>query len=152
VNQLNYDFEFLKNYKIAIPLGKRTLGTPLPEKVEGYYSKISIQLAAEQFKAIENIYLGKSKLGVDGLGLDDNLVHLKSEYNGGTLSDAIRAQITTVLSKIQAIPDPLSSSITNNPAIVDAAYVEMQKLVVLFKTDMSSALGVLITYQDNDGD
>jgi len=39
-----------------------------------------------------------------------------------------------------------------NPSVVDAAYVELQKQVVLFKTDMPSSLGVLITYQDNDGD
>lgn len=152
VNQLNYDFELLKNFKIGIPLGKKTLGTPLPEKVEAYYSKLSVQLATVHIKAIENLYLGRSSQGNDGPGLDDYLVHLKSAYNGMMLSDAVKAQLTTAVGKLQSIPDPLSETIMNNPSVVDAAYVELQKQVVLFKTDMPSALGVLITYQDNDGD
>ena len=152
VNQLNYDFEILKNYKIGIPLGKKTLGTPLPEKVEAYYSENAVQFAVEHLKAIENIYLGRSKQGIDGSGLDDYLIHLKSQYHGGLLSDAIKAQLTTAINKVQSIPDPLSQTIINNASVVDAAYIEIQKQVVLFKTDMPSALGILITYQDNDGD
>jgi len=31
-------------------------------------------------------------------------------------------------------------------------YAELQALVVLWKVDMMSALGILVTYQDNDGD
>lgn len=152
VNQLNYDFELLKNYKIGIPLGKKTLGTPLPEKTEGYYSKRSAQLAVAHIKAIENTYSGRSRSGTDGSGLDDYLVHLQAAYNGGMLSDAIKAQLALTISKLQSIPDPLSETIMNDPSVADAAYVELQKQVVLFKTDMPSALGVLITYQDNDGD
>ncbi len=152
VNQLNYDFETLKNYKIGIPLGKKTLGTPLPEKTEAHYSGISVQLAVEQLKALEDVYLGRNLQGADGSGIDDYLVHLKSQYNSGQLSDAIKAQLTMAASKLQVVPDPLSQTILNNAPVVDAAYVELQKQVVLFKTDMPSALGVLITYQDNDGD
>lgn len=152
VNQLNFDFEVLKNYKIGIPLGKKTLGTPLPEKVEAYYAANSVELAVEHLKAIENIYLGRSRQGVDGSGIDDYLVHLKSQYNSGLLSDAIKTQLTLAKAKLQAVPDPLSQTILSNAPLVDAAYIEMQKQVVLFKTDMPSALGVLITYQDNDGD
>lgn len=152
VNQLNYDFETLKNYKVGIPLGKKTLGTPLPEKVEACYSQISVALAVQQIKAIENLYLGRSKQGVDGLGLDDYLIHLKSQYNGGWLSDAIKSQLSLAIQKLQSVPDPLSQTIISTPSIVDAAYIELQKQVVLFKTDMPSSLGVLITYQDNDGD
>jgi hypothetical protein len=35
---------------------------------------------------------------------------------------------------------------------VQDLYNEMQKMVVLLKVDLSSALSILITYQDNDGD
>ncbi|MBA3972499.1 MAG: imelysin family protein, partial [Bacteroidetes bacterium] len=38
VNQLNYDMELLKNAKVGIPLGKKTLGVPQPSKVEALYS------------------------------------------------------------------------------------------------------------------
>lgn len=152
VNQLNYDFEILRNAKIGIPLGKKTLGTPLPEKVEALYSGMSVELALIQLKAMQNIYLGRSEAGIDGSGLDDYLIHLEAPYNNGQLSDAIKNQFTTAISKLQAVPNPLSSTVQNNPSVIDAAYIELQKLLVLLKTDMPSALGVLITYQDNDGD
>jgi uncharacterized protein len=152
VNELNFDYEILKNFKIGIPLGKKTLGSPLPEKVEGYYGKNSVLLAVEHLKSIENIYLGRSKSGNDDLGLDDYLTHIDAQYNGGSLSAAIRSQFASTISKLQSIPDPLSETIMNDPAVVDAAYLEMQKLLVLLKNDMPSALGILITYQDNDGD
>ncbi|MES2617179.1 MAG: imelysin family protein [Bacteroidota bacterium] len=152
VNQLNYDFELLKNAKIGIPLGKRTLGTPMPEKIEGYYSETSLQLITEQIKSIENMYLGRSKSGIDGKGLDDYLDHINAQYNSGSLNTAIKNKFISVKTKLAAIPESLANSVVNNQAIVDAAYAEMQQLVVLLKVDMPSALGVLITYQDNDGD
>jgi len=152
VNQLNFDYETLKNFKIGIPLGKKSLGTTFPSKVEAFYSQSSIELAKQHLKAIENLYLGRSKQGSDGLGLDDYLLHNQSQYNGSSLSDAIKSQLSKAYSKLNLIPDPLSETIINNPGVVDSAYNELQKLVVFFKTDMPSALGVLITYQDNDGD
>ncbi len=53
---------------------------------------------------------------------------------------------------MQAIPDPFSATIQVNAGPADAIYAISQQLVVLLKTDMPSALGVLITYGDNDGD
>ena len=50
------------------------------------------------------------------------------------------------------LTDPLSQGVQGNTAPIEAAYNEIQKLVVLLKTDMPSAMGILITYVDNDGD
>ena len=40
----------------------------------------------------------------------------------------------------------------NNKTALSVTYAELQRLVPYIKVDMTSALGVLITYQDNDGD
>ena len=48
--------------------------------------------------------------------------------------------------------DPLAQFVVERQADAFAVYTELQALVVLWKVDMMSALGVLITYQDNDGD
>lgn len=152
VNALNFEFELTKNARVGIPLGKKSLGTPLPEKTEGFYSGISVQLAIENTQAIQRLYLGQGLNGTDGLGIDDYLIYLKSSYNGGLLSDAIKSQLSTTISQLQTVNDPLSQTILTNEAIVNDAYTEIQKQVILFKVDMPSALGVLITYQDNDGD
>lgn len=152
VNQLNFDFEILKNARIGIPLGKQTLGIPLPEKTEAYYSGISLELINEHIQSIENIYLGRSKQGNDGLGLDDYLTHINARYGAGSLNDAIKSKFNSAKTKLALIPPTLSQAVVSNPSIVDNAYAELQQLIVLLKVDMPSALGVLITYQDNDGD
>ncbi len=150
-NELNEDFEVLKNYEIGIPLGIQSMGTTFPTKVQAYYSKISLQLALLHLQAIQNVYEGKSAQG-DGLGFDDYLVEAKAQYNGGSLNDAIIAQFATATAKLQALSDPLALQITSNPTGVNAAYAALQLQTVLLKTDMPSALGILITYGDTDGD
>jgi predicted lipoprotein len=147
VNQLVYDYEILKNFEVGIPAGIQSMGTTFPTKVQAYYSKISLQLALLHVQSLQNIYLGAT-----GSGFDDYLISANAKYNGGSLNDAIKAQFATAITKLQALTDPLSANIqTNNTAVV-AAYTELQKLTVLLKTDMTSSLGILITYGDNDGD
>lgn len=153
VNQLNYEVDLLKNAKIGIPLGKRTLGVIMPEKCEAYYANIySVKLAKECLQNIENVYLGRSISGSDGLGLDDYLDALKAQHISSSLNDAIKAQFAITKSKLAAVSEPLSDAVANNFTAVDAAYMEMVKLLVLLKTDMPSAMGIVITYQDGDGD
>ena len=152
INQFNYEYELVKNAKIGIPVGKKTLGIPQPKKVEAYYSGISVELAVENLEALERLYLGIGKNGADGTSLDEYLVHLNAKHNNQLLSDAIKAQFDVVLNTVAAMPSPLSDAVVNNPQPVNEAYLEIQKMVVLIKTDMPSAMGVLITYQDNDGD
>lgn len=152
VNQLNFELDNLKNNKIGIPLGKKTLGIAEPTKCEAYYGGQSVQHATETLNAIENLYLGRSQSGADGKGFDDYLEHLKSQYNGQSLNSAIKNQFSIAKTKLAAIQNPLSAQVISNSAVVDAAYLELLKLLVLLKTDMPSSLGVIITYQDGDGD
>jgi predicted lipoprotein len=150
-NELNQDFEVIKNYEIGIPAGEQSMGTTFPQKVQAYYSKISQQLALQHLLAIQNVYTGTSTKG-NGLGFDDYLVEVKAQYNGGSLNDAIIAQFALATTKLQALSDPLSNQITSNLSGVTAAYAALQLQTVLLKTDMPSALGILITYGDTDGD
>jgi predicted lipoprotein len=152
INSLDYDFEILKNDKIAIPAGIQSMGTLFPTKVEGYYSGISSQLAVLQLKTLQSIYLGNGTAPSDTLGFDDYLTQIGAQYNGGSLNTAIKAQFTSAITALAALPDPFSATVQSNTSGVTAAYGELQKLLVLLKTDMPSAMGVLITYDDNDGD
>ena len=152
VNQLIYDYELIKNAKIGVPLGKFTLGTRLPEKTEAIYSGISAELAKNSILGIYNIYLGLDETGTNNIGLDDYLIYLDAQGNDGLLSDAIKDQFEAAILALDNVPDPLYLSIESDEPIVDNAYEEIKKLVVLLKTDMSSAMGISITYTDNDGD
>lgn len=140
----------LRDAKIGIPLGVRSLNVPIPNNCEALHAEQSILLAEESAKALQNLYWGKSQ--TDGLGFDDYLAAINAKYNGGLLNDAIQSQLQLTVSKVSAIPEPYAETVSNNPGVATEAYQELQKLTILLKTDMTSALGILITYQDNDGD
>jgi hypothetical protein len=106
VNQLNFEYELLKNAKLGIPLGKKTLGTPMPESVEAYYSGMSSELARLGFQTVENVYFGKDKLGNNGTGLDDYLVSLNARRGETTLAEAIAGQLGVVKNKLAASATP----------------------------------------------
>lgn len=153
LNQLDFEIDLLKNGKIGIPLGKKSLDIILPEKCEAYYANtISIKLAKECLANIENVYLGRSMNGTNGLGLEDLLVSINATRGSGTLDAAIKNQFAIAKDKLAQLSEPLSAALTNNTAAVNTAYTELVKLLVLLKTDTPSALGIVITYQDGDGD
>ena len=53
---------------------------------------------------------------------------------------------------LELIPDPMSETLTTNKQVVDDAYLQLQMMVPMIKSELTSALGVQINYQDNDGD
>jgi predicted lipoprotein len=146
INSLDQDFEITKNDRLGIPLGLIPVGTTAPvqpREVEAYYSGMSMQLALAQLQSVQGIYLG---------GLTDYLQQKNARYGAGLLSDTIKSALALDVQYFQAVPDPLSQTIQTNTATAQAAFAQSQKVVALLKTDMPSALGVLITYGDNDGD
>lgn len=144
VNQLAYQLDMMKGPRIGWPLGKQSNGTVFADKCEAYYAGFSAALAAENMKALKNIYTGNDA----GKGIDDYIISLKNE----TLNADVLAQFDLAISKLQQIPDPMSASLISQPATADAAYKEIQKLLTLLKTDVASATAVQITFTDNDGD
>jgi len=151
-NEFVKSFETNKNFKIELPMGLRPGQTQAePQLVEAYYSGKSLHFLKIHLSAIENIYYGKSKTGADGLGFKD---YLETVTGGKDLVTSTLAQWDNVIVKINAIPtnQTLSYLIVNNPQPVDDFRVELQKHTRFFKSDMSSLLGIAITYSSGDGD
>ena len=147
VNNFNKDLEILKNAQLGIPLGKKTLGQIQPLQTQGYYGKMSRILMEKHMQSFLEIFKGE-----DGLGIDDYLDFLGAKYENEPLSQVIIGQIETCNELIAASSTPISEGVSSEANQLNELYIEVQKLIVLTKTDMPSALGVLITYQDNDGD
>ena len=152
VNQLNFDYEIIKNPKVGIPLGKKSMGAILPEMTEAYYSGISKELILLNIQSTYNNFNGIDAAMNDGIGLDDYLRAVDAKHNGTALDVKINEQLMNAKAKVQALPANLSEAIKTNPTLVEEAYNEIQKAIIYMKTDMPSALGIMITYQDNDGD
>ncbi len=152
VNQLNFDYEIIKNPKVGIPLGKKTMGAILPEMTEAYYSGISKELILLNIESIQNNFNGNVTSTITGVGLDDYLDAVNAQHNGVNLSIKINEQLNIAKQKVSALQANLADAISTNPIAVEEAYNEIQKAIIYMKTDMPSALGIMITYQDNDGD
>ena len=149
INALSKDFERnTRDGKIGIPVGIRSLGEPIPESVEAYYGGYSVELLSANIDAYEQLYFGGQ-----GVGFDDYLEGIGAATTGNeNLNQEIAEQFEKISAAIGNIADPLPLAIQNQKGDVEKVFAEMQGLLVLFKTDMASSIGVVISYQDNDGD
>jgi uncharacterized protein len=146
INQINYEFELLKNARIGIPMGKKTLGISQVEKLEGYYSDQSRALFLANLQGIEDAFSGRS-----GIGFDDYLDAQGIKKDNQNLSAAILNGFQKVRDSLEDIPS-LKEAIEKDESTLEPTYAAIQQLLILLKTDLPSQLGVQITYQDNDGD
>ncbi|WP_144606612.1 imelysin family protein [Algoriphagus algorifonticola] len=154
INSLSQSLEvFTRDAKVGIPLGKRSQGILIPKNAEAYYSGNSMLLARSNVQGYLDVFKGsRTTEGTNPQSLLAYLNQLNAQYNGGSLSSALEQQFQNSLSKLNQISDPYSRSIEAQASIANEAYLELQKTVVLVKVDLASALGILISYQDNDGD
>ena len=134
--------------KIGIPAGLRTLGIPVPENIESLYGGYSVALLNENLKAYSDLFEGITLDNIDSEGILDYL----SKISEDDLRSKISSQLSTTIQTAASINEPLQEEVVNHGTAVNNTIAEIQKLLILFKTDMISALGVSINYQDNDGD
>jgi predicted lipoprotein len=149
-NEFVKSYETLKNYKVSLPLGKRAGQIKAePDKVEAYYSGKSIKMMREHFTDIENIWYGKTKNGLQGVGLKQ---YLESVENGKTLVASTELQIAAVKKNLALLSETETFAQQLASAALNDLNTELQKLTRFFKSDMSSLLGITITFLSNDGD
>jgi uncharacterized protein len=151
-NELVRCFNQLKNHKLALPLGRYS-GFPViaPEKVEAYYSGASLQLIEIQITAMENLWHGRSRTGVDGMGFRE---YLADVVGGADLIARTEAQFVNIRTALAAVPQtpPMSVQVKNAPAPLEALHDALREHTRFFKSSMSSLLGIAITFENSDGD
>ncbi|MFQ3597543.1 MAG: imelysin family protein [Chloroherpetonaceae bacterium] len=151
-NNFVENFESIKNFKLGIPLGRRPgQNQPEPTRVEAFYSGKSIRFMREHLKAIEALYYGIGRSGVDGVGFVE---YLRSVPGGNDLIAQTEAQLAVVKNRLQALPADakLSELIVTNFSLVDALHTELQRHTRFFKSEMASLLSLTITFSSGDGD
>jgi hypothetical protein len=151
-NEFVRSFESVKNFKVGLPAGKRPGQTqPEPQLVEAYHSGKSLEMLQLHLAAIEKIYFGIGADGQDGPGLRD---YVEKVVGGPELVVATETQWVKVKAAAAAVPTdrPFAQLIAENHPSVDALHTELQKHTRFFKSDMSSVLGIAITFSSGDGD
>ncbi|MDG2396902.1 MAG: imelysin family protein [Flavobacteriaceae bacterium] len=158
INKVTNDFIYyyekgFRATKFGIPAGVFS-GSKLPDRVEAYYSKkFSRELALEALLAIENFFTGKEFDGEKiGGSLSSYLVFLNTEKNGTSLSKSITDQFAVAREKIKSLDENFVSQIQSDNNSMLLTYDEIQKGVVMLKTDMLQSLGINVDYVDADGD
>ena len=157
VNALNLHYEYyIRRGKLGLPLGvfNGFSQQPMPELVECYYYGQSLPFAIRAIESLQKFMNGCNYLipEENNLGLDDYMDFTNAQQGGSLLSVVIENQFTEIISGLNGLSDPLSNEVVVNNTQGDLVYDKLQQLVPLIKVDMTSALGVQITYQDNDGD
>lgn len=154
VNAMNQNFERnTRDGKLGIPIGIRTLGEPVLGNIEAKYAGYSLELLLENLKSYSNLYHGITRTNNDSEGFEDYLEAIDAlDASNQSLHEVISNQWSIIISGTDSFDDPLEDQISSRQNELEELFAEMQKMVVYMKTDMASALGVVITYQDNDGD
>jgi uncharacterized protein len=148
VNAFCKDFELAKSAKLGIPIGTASLGIQQPLYLEARRSGFGKTLLETNIQALHRVFLGQSPAGVNGQGYDDYLVALEKS----SLSSTIDTRFTHMDAQPALWNGSIEDMMAGSPSTLMELYTYMQGSVVYMKTDMASAFGVLITYQDNDGD
>jgi predicted lipoprotein len=152
-NEFVKSFEALKNFKVGLPLGKRPGQTNvMPELVEARYSGKSLEFLKLHIQNLDQIWKGKPyNSDVDGVGFKE---YLESVEGGRELIILSESQMMNVTKAVNEIPTTarFSELLTAEPFKIETLHTELQKQTRFFKSDMSSVLGIAITYSSGDGD
>ncbi|MBS1561552.1 MAG: imelysin family protein [Bacteroidetes bacterium] len=148
-NEFNKSYENIKNFKWGIPLGMSPgQSGPEPTKVECYYASLSTEY--------ENQSIAATKIHFGGVvrTWECFRTYLDAVPGGADLKTRTEDQIDSVKRALDAFPmqPSLATQIVSAPTPASKVYTELQKLTRFFKSEMSSRLGIAITYSSGDGD
>ncbi len=149
-NSFVRSYESIKNFKVGLPAGKRPGQTQTePELVEAFYSGLSLPAIQAHLAAIERIYYGTGEEESPGF-----YEYLQTVEGGPELIASTEAQWANVLAALADVPtdQPFYQLVADEHPSVDNLHTELQKHTRFFKSDMSSLLGIAITFSSGDGD
>ncbi len=151
-NHMLQSYEDLKNYQLGLPSGLMLGQTqPEPHLVQAYYSGLSIPLMKMHYTAIEDLWHGRTSSGQDFIGFKE---YLASVVGGEELIASTEVQMEAVNAALKNLKNihKLSDRIQVDFETVKQVHTELQKLTRFLKSDLSSLLGIAITYSSGDGD
>lgn len=152
-NEFVKSFEAAKNFKIALPLGKRPGQTSADSTLlEARYSGESLRYFKAHIQNLIQIWNGKPyNSDGEGVGFKTYLNNVEGGKELVVSTQNQMAELTRILNLVPEKPT-LSQQLFSNPQPLENVLTEMQKQTRFFKSDMASILGIAITYSSGDGD
>ena len=151
-NEFVRSFESLRDLKVATPMGLIAgLQEAQPDAVEALYSRQSVDFLRLHWKALTDLWEGRKSDGTLGVGWR---AYIASVDGGDELIASTEAQIAKVNQQLDALPanTTLYELAQNDDPTAMQLERELQFLTRYFKSDISSLLGLAITFSTIDGD
>jgi predicted lipoprotein len=147
VNRLVFTVENVRGDKLGAPAGTRSDGKPQPESAESRFSGRSLEDARDNLRGVEAVCLGVTRDAAAA-----SLASQLSRIGRADLVELLEAAFAGSYAALDAIPEPLTKTVVDDPAPVLAAIDELSNLQRLLQVDVIHALGLTLTFNDNDGD
>lgn len=147
-NEYVKSFEALKNFKLGLPLGLRPGQTQTePQRIEARFSAHGIALLKADYESVKLHWFGSSE--ENGFRF-----YLQNVTEGEALITSTEAQFLVLDTAFAAVSNEefLLGLIENEDARVVTIHTELQRLTRFLKSDMSSLMGIAITFSSGDGD
>jgi predicted lipoprotein len=145
VNRMAFTAENIRSLKLGKPVGDDTGGEPQADQLESRYSGRSLSDASDALLGIQAVwdggFDGQTDKGIRSLVVDET-----------TLIRDLEAWLATSQTRLTEVPEPLEETIVVQPEIVSRAQEALLALQIGLQVDLAQALGVTITFNDNDGD
>jgi predicted lipoprotein len=148
-NEFVKSYEGLKNFKAGLPLGLQAgQNSTEPDRVEALFSGKSLDFLELHLRALERIWSGGHE------NAPSFRAYLKTVPGGEILVSSTASQLNVIYSELLKTNrvTPFSQQIRESAAVFYPLHTELQRHTRFFKSEMSSLLGISITYASGDGD
>lgn len=145
VNRMGFTLENIRSIKVGAALGESNGGTSQPNLLESRFSGRSIVDIQENLQGIEWLYFGDEERGFRGLD-----VYVKEQ--GASFDAEFRAGLDAINASLQAIDGSLGDALDDQRSAVEKIGTELTVLERLIQSDLIGALGLTVSFNDNDGD
>jgi predicted lipoprotein len=145
VNRMGFTIENIRRDKLGRPLGDMTGGMPLPNETESRFSGRAIRDILDNLAGIEVLFFGDSARNLPGV----------SSYaieRGRNFDSQFRTALDAARAALEAVDVPLGDAVSTQADRVREASERLRELQSLIQTELISALGLSLNFNDNDGD
>jgi uncharacterized protein len=145
INRMGFTVENVRRDKLGGPLGDAAGGTAQPDVAESRFSGRSIQDILDNLAGLEVLYFGDPARSLPG-------VTRYAEERGQNFDERVTAALGAARSSLSSLDVPLTQAVTSEPDRVREASDRLGELQTLFQVDLIGALGLSLSFNDNDGD
>tara|TARA_B110000014_G_scaffold163062_1_gene115028 strand:- start:48 stop:1130 length:1083 start_codon:yes stop_codon:yes gene_type:complete len=114
------------------------------DELQARYSGFSKELIIKNLEISKEVFFNEQ-----GLGLSDNIIAVTGDE---VLNNILKTKFNTAINSLKNLNGSLAQAITNSPDDVRIIHEQLQEIIVLLAIDVRSALSIIITSTDNDGD